>query len=302
MAYHVRCSRAGVRCQGIPRFSNPERTWNGDPLGVAGDFPSSNVDGPADAAGVLNVMRHSVASFRVPYTNQPPVTAGTLPELTLEEGGNTAAISLAGLFEDPDGDVLTYRATSSLPSVVTVTVVGEQLRLGPVGTGVATVEVSATDVDGSNTPASLLFGVTVIPVIVAIPPVLAADGAGTGADGLFTAGARGSRVAVRNDPLALRLREVAVDLGRLAGAPAEVWPSGPPAVTVNLFDDVTLTGIVERRTPTFSGGHALSGHLAGVGSGTMTLVVNGNVVAGTVRTPTATYRIRPAGVGRHAVI
>lgn len=33
----------------------------------------------------------------------------------------------------------------------------------------------------------------------------------------------------------------------------------------------------------------------------MTLVVNGGVVAGTVRTPSATYRIRPAGNGLHAV-
>ena len=33
----------------------------------------------------------------------------------------------------------------------------------------------------------------------------------------------------------------------------------------------------------------------------MTLVVNGAIVAGTVRTPEATYRIRPAGGGLHAV-
>ena len=31
--------------------------------------------------------------------------------------------------------------------------------------------------------------------------------------------------------------------------------------------------------------------------GTMTLVVNGDIVAGSVRTPEATYRIRPAGAG-----
>ena len=33
----------------------------------------------------------------------------------------------------------------------------------------------------------------------------------------------------------------------------------------------------------------------------MTLVVNGEVVAGTVRTPEAIYRIRPVGNGLHAV-
>lgn len=59
--------------------------------------------------------------------------------------------------------------------------------------------------------------------------------------------------------------------------------------------------LVERVAPTFSGGRALSGRLAGVEQGVMTLVVNGAVVAGTVRTPEATYRIRPAGNGLHAV-
>ena len=53
--------------------------------------------------------------------------------------------------------------------------------------------------------------------------------------------------------------------------------------------------------PTFSGGYSLSGQLAGVEMGTVTLVVNGEVVAGTVRTAEATYRIRPAGGGLHAV-
>ena len=300
MAYHTRCSRAGVRCQEVPRFSNPEQTWNDDPLGVEGSFPSTDVDGPANAVGVLNLMRHSVATYRDRYTNQSPVATGTLPDLTVEVSGEVAAIPLTGLFNDPDGDALTYEATSSAPSVVTARVLGEELRLSPVGTGRAVIEVSATDIDGSNTRASLLFTVTVIPTITAIPPVVFST-ADTGTDGLFTPEPRGARAAARNDPAALRWRDVTIDIGRLAGTPAAMWPSGPPAVTLNFFDDVTLTGIVERRTPTFSGGHALSGRLAGVGSGTMTLVVNGNVVAGTVRTPTATYRIRPAGVGRHAV-
>ena len=68
-----------------------------------------------------------------------------------------------------------------------------------------------------------------------------------------------------------------------------------------LFDDASFTGFVQSVAPTFSGGYSLSGSLAGVEMGTMTLVVNGEVVAGTVRTPEATYRIRPAGAGLHAV-
>ena len=73
-------------------------------------------------------------------------------------------------------------------------------------------------------------------------------------------------------------------------------------MTLNLFDDIVVTGIVERRTPTYSGGYSLSGHLAEIAGATMTLVVNGSVVTGAVRVHGSTYRIRPAGGGRHAII
>ena len=111
------------------------------------------------------------------------------------------------------------------------------------------------------------------------------------------------------DALTLRRRLVTIDLGQLvpvpdAASPAaaagiEIAPSG--VLTLNLFDDAVFTGLVERTAVTFSGGQSLSGRLAGIEMGTMTLVVNGDVVAGTVRTPEATYRIRPAGNGLHTV-
>ena len=53
---------------------------------------------------------------------------------------------------------------------------------------------------------------------------------------------------------------------------------------LNLFDDVVFTGVVEHVEPT-SSGHSLWGSLEGVDLGTMTLVVNGSVVAGSWRTP-----------------
>ena len=110
------------------------------------------------------------------------------------------------------------------------------------------------------------------------------------------------------DSIMLRRRLVAIDLGLLtpsadtvAAVPggAAAAPSG--VLTLNLFDDASFTGLVRSVAPTFSGGYSLSGPLAGVEMGTMTLVVNGEVVAGSVRTPAATYRIRPAGAGLHAV-
>ena len=112
------------------------------------------------------------------------------------------------------------------------------------------------------------------------------------------------------DPLTLRSRLVMIDLGQLtpsttALSSAAELPSAPPVpvgvLRLNLFDDAVFTGIVERTAPTFSGGYVLSGQLLGVEAGTLTLVVNGDVVAGTIRTPEGTYRIRPSGNGLHAI-
>ena len=69
---------------------------------------------------------------------------------------------------------------------------------------------------------------------------------------------------------------------------------------LNLFDDVVFTGIVEHVEPTASG-HALWGRLDGVELGTMTMVVNGSIVVGTVRTLEAVYSIRTAGDGTYVI-
>ena len=138
---------------------------------------------------------------------------------------------------------------------------------------------------------------------------LAADEAAGQPGGLFRAVEPASVVAAPGsetspDSLTLRRRLVVIDFGQLtppmdAAAPGGAGPSG--VLRLNLFDDASFTGLVERMAPTFSGGYSLSGQLAGVEMGTVTLVVNGEVVAGTVRTAEATYRIRPAGGGLHAV-
>ena len=72
-------------------------------------------------------------------------------------------------------------------------------------------------------------------------------------------------------------------------------------LTLNLFDDVTVTGLVEQTAPTFSGGYSISGPLIGTPLGNMTLVVNDNRVVGRVLTPDGTYHIRSVGDGRYTV-
>ena len=110
------------------------------------------------------------------------------------------------------------------------------------------------------------------------------------------------------DPGTLRIRVVTLEAERLTEASAAVsGPAGRAALRLNLFDDVVVTAVLDRLAPTFSGGYALSGRVAETPSealplGTVTLVVNGSTIVGTVQTSRGTFRIRPAGGGRLAVI
>lgn len=67
MAYFNQCADAGLSGPDLMRFSNPNQYYpdaDGDPMGIPGDDPSEEVDGPADAVRSLNETRMSVANFR----------------------------------------------------------------------------------------------------------------------------------------------------------------------------------------------------------------------------------------------
>ena len=92
--------------------------------------------------------------------NRAPTAVATLPDLMLAVDG-TAFVDVLGGFRDPDGDALTYRATSSAPEVVSAAVSGSSVTVRALSVGAALVTVSATDTGGSNTAAFQSFAVTV---------------------------------------------------------------------------------------------------------------------------------------------
>ncbi len=129
--------------------------------------------------------------------------------------------------------------------------------------------------------------------------------------GLFSAATPDDRATRRSvpdmpqasGPSTIRSRRVRIDLDQLAAARA-IAPGGVRAaaeLSLNLFDDTVVAAVVERTAPTLSGGYSLSGRLVGSAFGTVTVVVNGTVVAGTVRTSGETYRIRTVGDGLYVV-
>ncbi len=64
MATRDRCSDARFECPRLLRFSNPDQTHLGDPLGVPADDPTTGPDGPADARLTINGAAPWVGSYR----------------------------------------------------------------------------------------------------------------------------------------------------------------------------------------------------------------------------------------------
>ena len=103
----------------------------------------------------------SVPPTPTPAPNRAPTTVGTVPDLALTLGRDSATLNVAPSFSDPDGDSLSYRAASSDDAVVQVSVSGSVLTLTPGAAGTATVTVTASDPGGLS--ATQMFQVGVQP-------------------------------------------------------------------------------------------------------------------------------------------
>ena len=104
--------------------------------------------------------RSRFVSVKAGTANHVPLAVGTLPDQTLREGGRSVVVDVSGAFQDPDGDRLTYGASSSSPSAM-LSLSGAIVEIEPVTAGKAGITVTATDVGGSNAAATQRFSVTV---------------------------------------------------------------------------------------------------------------------------------------------
>ncbi len=86
----------------------------------------------------------ALAACEVP--NGAPQAKGTIPPLSVP--GRTGTVDVSAYFTDPDGDALSYAATSSDPGVATVSVSGGTVTVAAVARGVTDVTVTATDPGG----------------------------------------------------------------------------------------------------------------------------------------------------------
>ena len=179
MAYDSQCSRAGFSCPEIMRFSNPDQTYLGDPLGVGGTRRTQEVQGPADAVRTLNETREIVANYRSrSETPDPPEVSITSPSSPVTEG-ESAEFSVT----------LSPAAAGALTVSVSVTESGAMLS------GTPPASVSFADGDAS---ATLSVPTAADEVVEAHSTVTATVTAGTG----YTVGSRSSAtVAVEDDDI-----------------------------------------------------------------------------------------------------
>ena len=123
-----------------------------------------------------NTARQSfMVTVRPNPVNQPPVP-GPVELPAVEIGiGQSRTVTLLGAFEDPEGQILTYGASTSDSSIVSVTgpATGESsFSIRGEKAGTATITVTATDGErGPGRPSVRTFEVTVTPAPVDLPPV-----------------------------------------------------------------------------------------------------------------------------------
>ncbi|MED3575062.1 Ig-like domain-containing protein [Cytobacillus praedii] len=96
-------------------------------------------------------------SFTLTVTNRNPVFSQIENQSTVL--GQDKNVNLSSYFSDPDGDALTFSATSSNNGVGTPSISGNTLTLTPKGLGSSTINVTASDGKGGKMNQSFTFTV-----------------------------------------------------------------------------------------------------------------------------------------------
>ena len=123
--------------------------------GVSVSGSNVTVTGEAPGAATITVTATDPGGLSATQTfevtvnraNQAPTVSGSIPAQTVAVG-EMAAVDVSAYFSDPDGDALSYAASSSNPSVAVVSTSGATVMITAVAKGSVTVTVTATDPGG----------------------------------------------------------------------------------------------------------------------------------------------------------
>ncbi|GAA4824043.1 hypothetical protein GCM10023331_05650 [Algivirga pacifica] len=130
--------------------------------------PAPDVDYPklaTDTAGNVYVAfadrtnGSRLTALQKPFSSVPPTVVNEIEDVTFEVGQGAYTIDISNVFEDADGDILSYSVVVADESIVTAALSGTNLLLTEVGEGTTTVTLTADD--GKGGAVSDAFIVTV---------------------------------------------------------------------------------------------------------------------------------------------
>ncbi len=110
-------------------------------------------EAPTDYEDIYTAFGSSLVLFGE-AANRAPEAVGSIAAQILKVGDAAIHVEVQNNFSDPDGDILSYSATSDMPSVASArmrTNVPSEVRINPVSAGRATVTVTASDQTNSVT-------------------------------------------------------------------------------------------------------------------------------------------------------
>ncbi len=152
-----------------PRGTSDRRPFAPIPLRPARAFPVS---------ALLASLALGGCDFFGQEPDEAPQAVGRIDRILLPEG-RSADVDLSAHFRDPEGEALTFSASSSTPDVVAVATAGSIATVSALGPGFVTVVVTAMDPSGQSGQQAFEVVVPATPVIQLAAP----HGEGPEADG-----------------------------------------------------------------------------------------------------------------------
>ena len=178
--------------------------------------------------------------------NAAPTVSSAIDDATIVNESGTHEVSLAGVFNDADGDGLTITAASSAESVATVAVSADQsaLTVAAQARGTATITVTAADGRGGSIEDSFTVQVKAAPTVASaiadISGLEAEDSRSVSLSGVFS-DADGDAVTVTNvasSDSAIAAVSVSIDgaTSAITGLTVTAKSEGTAAITVTAQD------------------------------------------------------------------
>ncbi len=112
--------------------------------------------GGGGTAGNNRFDNLTLDAWAIPGANQPPVWTGSIDTLAVIEGGGGASLDLAALFEDADGDELSFAASVADEAFATASVEGSLLTVFGARRGEASIAITAHDGEAGSVPVEIV--------------------------------------------------------------------------------------------------------------------------------------------------